>query len=166
MQISHGCAYEIIHDTSLPLFCKMGFETTQCRSRDITVWTSVITFLASIMRKVTSFGVTLSLVSKCESTTMSQQMPEYGMEISTSPVKKMFKSQPTAGKVMFTPLGSQGPILEHYLEWGMTINSPHYSEMLHDKLKLEIQSKSRRQVPHGAVLLHKSAHPHTPAAIL
>jgi hypothetical protein len=37
-----------------------------------------------------------------------------------SPVKKNLKPQPVAGKVILTLLlDSQGPILEHYQEWGV-----------------------------------------------
>jgi len=52
-----------------------------------------------------------------------------------SPVKKKFKSQPTAGKVMLTLFwDSQRPVLGHYHEWTMMINSAHYSEMVHDNV--------------------------------
>jgi hypothetical protein len=45
--------------------------------------------------------------------------------------KKKFKSQPSAGKLMFTVVwDSQGPVLEHYQVRRTTINSAHYSEML------------------------------------
>ena len=48
-----------------------------------------------------------------------------------SPVKKKFKSQLSARKVMLTIFwDSQGVILEHYLERGTTVNSVGYSEML------------------------------------
>jgi hypothetical protein len=35
----------------------------------------------------------------------------------------------------------QEPALEHYKEGGVKIKSAYYSEMLHDKLKLVIQSR-------------------------
>jgi len=53
-----------------------------------------------------------------------------------SPVKKKFKGQPSARKVMLTVFwDSQGVLLEHYLERGTTVNSVGYSEMLSTELK-------------------------------
>ena len=83
-----------------------------------------------------------------------------------SPQEK-FKSQPSAGKLMLTVFwDSQGPILEHYHEIGSTINSAHYSEVLIDRLKPEIQSKRQGQLSKGIVLLHDNAHLHTAAHTL
>jgi hypothetical protein len=63
-------------------------------------------------------------------------MPEYAIETPNLLCQKKFKSQPTAGKVMLILLWEyQGQILEHYQQWGVTINSAHYSEILHDRLK-------------------------------
>ena len=45
----------------------------------------------------------------------------------TLPIKNKFKSQPSAGKVMFTLFwDSQGPILEHLQEGGTTVNGARY----------------------------------------
>jgi hypothetical protein len=68
------------------------------------------------------------------------------------PVKKKFKSQPIAGKLMLMLFwDSQGPILQHYQEWDVIINNVCLSEMLHDKLKLAIWSKRQRQLSQGVV---------------
>jgi len=81
-----------------------------------------------------------------------------------SPIRKKFKNQPSAGKLMLTVFwDSQGPLVEHYQERGSTINSAHYSEMLIDKLKPEIRGKCQGQLSKGIVLLHDNAHPHTAA---
>jgi len=59
-----------------------------------------------------------------------------------SPIRKKFKSQPSAGKLMRTDFwDSENPILEQYQETGSTINSARYSEMLIDRLKPAIRSK-------------------------
>ena len=80
-----------------------------------------------------------------------------------SPIRKKFKSQPSAGKLMLTVFwDSQGPILEHYQERGSTINSVRY-EMLIDRLKPAIRSKRGGQLSKGNVLLHDNACPHTAA---
>ena len=56
-----------------------------------------------------------------------------------SPIRKKFKGQPSAGKLMRTVFwDSQGPVLEHYQDKGTTINSAYYSEILTDRLKPEI----------------------------
>ena len=45
----------------------------------------------------------------------------------SSPSSKKFKSQPTAGKLLLTVFcNSQGPILEHYMEKGVTVTSVNY----------------------------------------
>jgi hypothetical protein len=58
------------------------------------------------------------------------------------PLKKEFKTQPSARKVKLTHLwDAQGSILEHYKEKGTTVNSLQYSEMLWDLLKPDIRTK-------------------------
>jgi len=79
-----------------------------------------------------------------------------------SPVKKKFKSQPSAGKVLLTIFwDSQGVIMEHYLERGATVNSVWYSEMLSTELKPAIRTKRRDLLSSGVLLLHDNARPHT-----
>jgi len=80
-----------------------------------------------------------------------------------SPVKKKFKSQPSAGKVMLTIFwDSQGVIQEHSLERGTTVNSVRYSEMLSTELKPAIRTtKCRGLLSSGVLLLHDNARPHT-----
>jgi len=81
-----------------------------------------------------------------------------------SPIRKKFKSQPSAGKLKLTVFwDSQGPILEHFQERGSIINSACYSEMLIDRAKPAIRSKRRGQLSKGIVLLHDNARPHTAA---
>jgi hypothetical protein len=49
---------------------------------------------------------------------------------------KNFKTRSSAGKVMLTVFGIQkGQFWNTIKEKGTTVNSAHYSEMLHDKLK-------------------------------
>ena len=79
-----------------------------------------------------------------------------------SPVKKKFKSQPSAGKVLLTIFwDSQGVIMEHYLERGATVNSVWYSEMLSTELKPAIRTKRRGLLLSGVLLLHDNVRPHT-----
>ena len=60
-----------------------------------------------------------------------------------SPSKK-FKSQPSAGKLLMTVFwDSQGPILEHYMEKGVTVTSINYSNMLKNELRPAIRLKWR-----------------------
>ena len=81
-----------------------------------------------------------------------------------SPIRKEFKSQTSAGKLMLTfSWDSQGPVLEHYQERGSTINNACYSEVLIDRLKPEIRSKRWGHLSKGIVLLHDNARPHTAA---
>ena len=79
-----------------------------------------------------------------------------------SPVKKKFKSQPSAGKVLLTIFwDSQGVILEHYLERGATVNSVRYNEMLSTELRPAIRTKRRGLLSPDVLLLHDNARPHT-----
>jgi hypothetical protein len=55
---------------------------------------------------------------------------------------------------------SREPILEHYQEMSVIINSEHYIEMLHDKLKPVVRSKCRRYLSKCVMLLHDNASPH------
>jgi hypothetical protein len=62
---------------------------------------------------------------------------------------------------MLTDFGdSKGPILEHYLEKGRTINSARYSDLLANNLKPAIRTK-RRDLLSKKMLLHDSARLHT-----
>jgi hypothetical protein len=55
---------------------------------------------------------------------------------------KNFGSRPTVGKVMLTLLmGFAGTNLEHSQERAVMINTIHYSEVLHESLKLSIWGK-------------------------
>jgi len=79
-----------------------------------------------------------------------------------SPVKKKFKSQPSARKVMLRVFwDSQGVLLEHDLERGTTVNSVGYSEMLSTEMKPAIRIKRRGLLSSGLLLLHENARPHT-----
>ena len=80
----------------------------------------------------------------------------------SSPSSKKFKSQRSAGNLMLTVFwDSQGPILEHYMEKGVTVTSVNYCNMLRNELKPAIRSKWRRRLTQGVLLLHDNACPHT-----
>jgi hypothetical protein len=71
----------------------------------------------------------------------------YEIKETIPPVKKKNRSQPLVGNIMLTLFqDSQEPILKNYQEKSVTINSDHYSEMLHDKLKPVVRSKFRRHL--------------------
>jgi len=54
----------------------------------------------------------------------------------TSPVKKKFKTDPSAGKVLLTLFwDSQGQILEHHQERGTTVSSVCDSGILQDQVR-------------------------------
>lgn len=80
----------------------------------------------------------------------------------SSPSRKKFKTQPSAGKVMLTVFwDSQGPIVCDYLEDQRTINSQYYSDMLENKVKPAIRTKRRGLLTKGVILLQDNARPHT-----
>jgi hypothetical protein len=61
---------------------------------------------------------------------------------------------------------SQGPVLETYLEYGTTVTSATYCEMLQSGQKPAIASKRRGKLSEGILLLHDSACPHIAACTL
>jgi hypothetical protein len=58
----------------------------------------------------------------------------------------------------------KGPILEHFQEKGVTVNSVRYSTMLEEKLKPAICSRHCRLLSKGVILLHDNVQQHTAAA--
>jgi len=78
----------------------------------------------------------------------------------SSPPSKKFKSQPSAGKLLLTVFwDSQGPILEHCMEKGVTVTSVNYCNMLNE-LRLAIRSKQRGRLTQGVLLLHDNVRTH------
>jgi histone-lysine N-methyltransferase SETMAR len=55
----------------------------------------------------------------------------------------------------------KGPILEHYMPRGLTINSESYSDLLHSHLKTAIRPKRCGLLSSGVLLQHDKVHPHT-----
>jgi histone-lysine N-methyltransferase SETMAR len=58
----------------------------------------------------------------------------------------------------------KGPILEHYMPRGLTINSESYCDLLQNHLKPAIRSKRRGLLSSVALLQHDNARPHTARA--
>lgn len=167
LQISHGSAYEIIHN-------RLGFHKVCARwvPKQLTMLHKQ-TRLDICQQNLDRYGnegdAFLDRIITGDETWIHHYEPEskrQSMEWKhpQSPTKKKFKSQPSAGKLMLTVFwDSQGPVLEHYQERGSTINSARYSEMLIDRLKPAIRSKRRGLLSKGVVLLHDNARPHTAA---
>jgi hypothetical protein len=85
-------------------FVQDGFQNKSQNNIGITVWTSVTTLFAGIMRKVMPFCVALSLVMKHGATIISWRAnTKVWNGNSQHPLmKKKFKSQLTAGRVIVT----------------------------------------------------------------
>jgi hypothetical protein len=76
----------------------------------------------------------------------------------SSPLTKKLKNVPSAKKIMLILFRDIiGPILEHYMEHGQTVNSERYSAMLKDKLKPTICSKWRGLLLKQCFLHHDNA---------
>lgn len=164
-EISHGSAYDIIHN-------RLGFRrvcarwvpkelTEEHRNNRVAICQRLLDRHANegeafLTRIVTGDETWVHHFSP-ESKRQSMEWKHPG-----SPVKKKFKRQPSAGKVMLTIFwDSQGVIMEHYLERGATVNSVRYSEMLSTELKPAIRTKRRGLLSSGVLLLHDNARPHT-----
>jgi hypothetical protein len=133
-------------------FVQDGFRNSSRNSAGLTVRTSVTAFWAGIVRTL------------CFSRMHGHRRRIANGRIikwkhTTCPLKKKFKSQLTAGKVMLTIFwNSQGPIFGHYQEQSAMINRSCYSK----KLKPAIRSKHHGQLSQD-VLLHDNSHPRTAA---
>jgi histone-lysine N-methyltransferase SETMAR len=55
----------------------------------------------------------------------------------------------------------KGPILEHYMSRGLTVNSESYCDLLQNNLKPAVRSKRCGLLSSGVLLHHDNAHPHT-----
>ena len=77
------------------------------------------------------------------------------METSVLPVKKKFKTQLSLGKATLTIFcDSKGPIFEHFLEKGSTINSSRYCDLLANRLQPAIRTKRRGLLSKKVLLQH------------
>ena len=127
LQISHGSAYQIIHD-------ELGFHKVCARwvPRELTAEhkRKRVEICQHLLNRYNNEGKEfLSRILTGDEMWVHHYEPEskrQSMEWKHlgSPVKKKFKTQPSTGKVMLTVFwDSEGPILEDYLEKGHTINS-------------------------------------------
>jgi histone-lysine N-methyltransferase SETMAR len=67
-----------------------------------------------------------------------------------------------SGKLMLTLFWDyKGPILEHYMPRGLTINSDSYCDLLQNHLKPAIRSKHRSLLSSGVLLQHDNVCPYT-----
>ena len=127
LQISHGSAYELMHNNLG--FIESRQDGSQNNSQSDETW------------------VQHHYEPKSKRQSIEWKHPQ-------SPCKKKFKIQPSAGKLMLTVFwDSQGSVLEHYQERGTTINSAQYSEVFSDRLKPTIRRKLRGLLLKGVVLL-------------
>ena len=80
----------------------------------------------------------------------------------SSPAKKKFKTQPSAGNEMLTVFwSSRGPIICDYLQDQRTINSQYYSGMIVNKVKPTLKKTFPKWQRKVVILLHDNACPHT-----
>ena len=145
LQISHGSAYEMMHN-------KLGFHKvcTKCVPKQLTEedkQTRVDVCQRHLDRYGNERDIFLDRIITGYETCVHHYEPESKRQRMEwkhpqSPCKKKLRTQPSAGKLMFTVFwDSQGPVLEHYKERGTTINSARYSEMLTNRMKPAIRSK-------------------------
>ena len=134
LQISHGLAYEVMHNN-------LGFHKVCAR------WVPKQLTGVHLDRYGNERDIFLDRIITDDETWVHHYEPEskrQSMECKhpQSPCKKQFKTQSYSGKLMLTVFwDSQGPVLEHHQERGTTINSARHSEMLTDRLKPTIRSK-------------------------
>jgi histone-lysine N-methyltransferase SETMAR len=81
---------------------------------------------------------------------------------SSLPKPKKFRTTRSASKLMLTLFWDyKGPILQHYMPRGLTINSKSYCDLLQNHLKPAVRSKRRGMLSSGVLLQHDNVHLHT-----
>lgn len=109
----------------------------------------------------------LNKILTCDETWVHYYEPESKRQSTewkhtSSPVRKKFKTQASAGKVMLTVFwDAEGPVFCDYLEEQRTINSQYYSDMLLNKVKPAMREKRRGSQRRGVILQQDNARPHT-----
>lgn len=167
LEISHGSAYEIIHNRLS--FHKVCARWVPHQLTTLHKQTRLEICQQHLHRYADEGDSFLNRIITGDETWVHYYEPEskrQSMEWKhpKSPTTKKFRSLPSAGKLMLTVFwDSQGVVLEHYQQSGSTINSAGYSGMLVDRLKPAIRSKRRGRLSEGVVLLHDNARPHTAA---
>ena len=161
--ISHGSAQEIIHEI-------LGYRkvsarwvprqlTEQHKRRRVEICQTLLTrnnnegeeFLGRIVTGDETWVHYYSPESKWQS--LKWKHPY-------SPVRKKFKNQLSAGKVMLTIFwASKRPIFKHFLEKGSTINSARYCDLLANR------TKRRGLLSKKVLLQHDNARPHVAKAL-
>ena len=147
LQISHGSAYQIIHD-------ELGFHTVCARwvPKELTMehkrkHLEVCQHLLDgynndgeeFLSRIISGNETWVYHCEAEAKRQSMEWKHPG-----SPATKKFKNQASTGEVMLTLFwDSKGPILEDYLQKGCTIKSAWYSALLAKKLKPAICTNAK-----------------------
>lgn len=138
----------------------MGPETTYSRAQLPSVnayWTTMLIKGVAFFKRIITGDETcvhhFELKSKCQS--MEWKCWEL-------PVKKKFKIQPSAGKVMLTIFwDSQGPVLEQYLEKGSTATV----HVIQWDAERQTEACKTDQMPRPVFerffLLHDNSRPHT-----
>lgn len=178
LHISHGSAYEIIHD-------HLGFRkvcarwvprqlTEDLKKRRVEACKQLLKRYRADTCAVPQCDVPgngsysfLQRIITGDETWVHHYEPESKRQSlqwkhPMSPPMKKFKTQSSVGKVLLTVFwDSQGVLLEHYSENGVTVTSSSYSELLQEKLKPAIRSKRRGLLSQGVLLLHDNARPHT-----
>jgi len=163
--ISQGTAYSLVHDI-------LGFHKVAARwvSRHLTEEhkRNCQHICSSLLERYGHEGDNfLNHIITGDETWVHHYEPETKWQSmqwkhTSSPSYKKFKSQPSAGKLLLTVFWeSQGPILEHYMEKGVTVTSVNYCNMLRNELRPAVRSKRRGRLTQGVLLLHDNARPHT-----
>lgn len=169
LDLSHGTVHSIVHE-------KLAFSKVSCRwvPKMLTDEHKAQRILAAregLRRFRRERRTFLTRIVTTDETWVFHYEPEskrQSMEWKhvTSPVKKKFKSQRSAGKVMLTVFWDRkGPITISFLERGQTVNSENYCNLL-TQVKKDIKNKRRGLQASGVVFHQDNARPHTAARTL
>ena len=166
LQISHGAAYEIIHNRLA--FHKSVHDGSQ---RESQIWTerNVLTsangFWITVVLEVTNSRKGSSREMKHGSTVTNQRLNArvWNRNIPICPPSKSSECIQLQESLCLQFFGTQGLVLEHCRERGSTLNSSVHSEVLCDKLKPVLWSKWWGLLSDGIELLPDNAHSDTAA---
>jgi len=165
--MSHGCAYNIVHnDLGYRKVCSRWVPRQMSDDHKCTWQTICQEHLDhhacegdAFLHRIVTGDESWVYHYEPESKRQSMQWKHLW-----SPANKKFKTQASAREVMLTIFWDvNGPILVHFQEKGQTVISARYSDMLVNELKPMIQSKCWGLLSKRVLFLHNNACPHMAA---
>jgi len=165
LDMSHGSAHHIVHDVLQ--FHKVSVRWVPCQLTAELKERRGDACQELLKRFEAEAGNFLGITVTGDETWVHYHQPETKKASkewhhTSSPKPKIFRTQPSAGKVMLTLFWDErGVIVEHYMARGNTVTSATYAYLLKNHLRPAVKSKRRGRLSTSVLLQHDNARPHT-----